>query len=818
MRLRFTQPFNRIAIDAEARGLDFKSGDFDVRKLAFHVAAEPVQGRIRIDRLSLASPEGGRLEAEATLDRLQAEAKVDATRFPARALLPPVLRPFAGGTLDGQLHVRADLMGGDAELVRSTVVVNREDAEKGPRTIALLAGRSARAPPGAMVVRLAGARLVDGVLRLPRVALSMWGGSLSAEGRIGLWDPAERRWLTPPRLDLTLTGDRIQIERLVSSNFAGGVLTATAHVRGTVDDISLEIAFGKTSALTVLGERVRLPATATLRVDDRGVAMDALPLGGPGSSALIVAGRIARSGRLALDVGIRQFPIAHLPGILGTTLPVAGDISGSVRVVGEPRTPALSGDLTLADISYGGRGLGGGTLKIVPQAKGAVRVHGQLVDTIAVDARLAPKPSGLEGDVALTLAKLPIEPFLPPLPGKLVARGVVSGSAVARVAPDRPATAEGRLSELALSLSSPAAPGRPAGTIDVRAENEIVMRARAGEGLTLGAARLRGSFGVLELAGESRGDQLHASLRGRVELGGLAAFARPWVDRIAGAVDVDLSATAHGAMDDFSLSGDIAIAAPVSLKPASLSVEASLPSGRLRIAKNVLQTASPVPVVVRGERFPAAAVRKLEANARISGRLDAAGAHPTVVARIALDRLEVQIPLVGRKPLRSDGGEIDIAGESTTGKLNVTRIDLPVAAEAEALAASAGVTVDRAAVALRVKGSAKQLLLTGDVDLVSAHVRADALKGAAGGGGSSGKGKGKPGPLAGHPEIEAMRLDVRVRSDGGAVHVDVNNFPDLRVDVDLHVTGTAKKPSISGNPRGANVWSSFVLALAKLFS
>ena len=63
-----------------------------------------------------------------------------------------------------------------------------------------------------------------------------------------------------------------------------------------------------------------------------------------------------------------------------------------------------------------------------------------------------------------------------------------------------------------------------------------------------------------------------------------------------------------------------------------------------------------------------------------------------------------------------------------------------------------------------------------------------------------------------------MRLDVRVRSSGGAVHVDVNNLPDLRVDVDLHVTGTAKKPSISGSPRGANVWSSFVLALAKLFS
>jgi hypothetical protein len=268
--------------------------------------------------------------------------------------------------------------------------------------------------------------------------------------------------------------------------------------------------------------------------------------------------------------------------------------------------------------------------------------------------------------------------------------------------------------------------------------------------------------------------------------------------------------------DDLALSGDIVVAAPVTLKPASLPIEASVPSGRLRLASNVLATSSSVPIVVHAERFPAVAVRQLDASARVSGRLDVAGAHPRLAARITVDRLDVHVPLVGRKPIRSAGGQIDVAGDLASGKLDVTHIDLPIAAEAEALAASAGATVDRATVALRVKGDARQLLLTGDVDVGSAHVRADALKAGSGGGG---KGKGaKGGPLAGHPELEAMKLDVRVRSQGGAVHVDVNNLPDLRVDLDLHVTGTAKKPAISGNPRGANVWSSFVLALAKLFS
>ena len=46
--------------------------------------------------------------------------------------------------------------------------------------------------------------------------------------------------------------------------------------------------------------------------------------------------------------------------------------------------------------------------------------------------------------------------------------------------------------------------------------------------------------------------------------------------------------------------------------------------------------------------------------------------------------------------MHSAGGVIDIAGEAANGKVDVTRIDLPVIAEAEGLTASAGATVDRA--------------------------------------------------------------------------------------------------------------------------
>ena len=815
VRLRFAQPFDRIAIEAEASGLDFASREINARDIGFHLTTEPNAGLFRLDRLSLASPEGGRLEASAALERLQLEAKLDFKRFAARQVLPPSLRPAARALVDGVFQVRADLMSGDAELVRSTLVVSL--GEDGKDAVALFAGTPARPPPGATLVRLAGVKARDGVLRLPRVDLAMWGGSFAAEGRIAVWDRDERSWLAAPRLDLTLQAKGIQIDRLIGSRFAGGALTFRAHVRGTTDDVALDVEFSEASAFTVLGERVRLPARATLRVADSTIMLADFPLGGPGESMLICAGKIGLSGRLALDVGVRRFPIGRLPGIVGTTLPVAGSVSGAVRIVGEPRLPALSGEVTLADVSYGGRALGGGTIKLTPEAKGAVRARGWLINTIAVDGRLAPRPSGLEGDVTLTLAKVPIEPFLPPLPGKLVPRGIVSGTAIARIAPGKPATAEGRLSELAVSLSSPPVRGKPAGAIDVRAENEIVLRARAGEGLTLGPARLRSNAGVIELSGESRGDDVHAALRGRVELAGLAAFARPWLDTLAGSLDIDITAAGRGGLDDVLVSGDVAIVAPVAVKLASLPVEASLPAGRLRVVKNVVET-SALPVVVRAERFPVAAVRKVEANVRVSGRLDGTSARGKFSGHVALDRVDVFVPLVGKKPIHSAGGLIDITGEIATGKVDVTRMDVAFATEAEALAATAGATVDRAIVALRVRGNSRQLSLTGDVDVVSAHVKASALKGGGGkGGGGKGGGASKS-PLAGHPEIEAMGIDVNVRSRGGAIHVDVNNLPDLRLDVDMHVGGTVKKPSISGTQHGANVWTSFVLTLARLFS
>jgi hypothetical protein len=117
----------------------------------------------------------------------------------------------------------------------------------------------------------------------------------------------------------------------------------------------------------------------------------------------------------------------------------------------------------------------------------------------------------------------------------------------------------------------------------------------------------------------------------------------------------------------------------------------------------------------------------------VSGRFDGGSARGKFSAHVALDGLDLNVPLVGRKPIRATGGLLDFTGEAANGKVDITHIDLPFAAEAEALAAAAGAVVDRAVVGLRVRGNLRQLTLSGDVDVGSAHVRADALKKSFGG-------------------------------------------------------------------------------------
>ena len=597
-------------------------------------------------------------------------------------------------------------------------------------------------------------------------------------------------------------------------SFVEGRVTVRARVRGPLRDFAVRLDLPGHQALEVLGERLGLPSRVDLGFADDTISLDRVRLAGPEGSAFEASGRVAVTGRLGLRVGVRDFPVARLPGLLQTRLPLAGRISGDLRLAGNPGAPSISGRLALERVTFQGRPVGGGALEITPGARGAIRARGRILEGIDADGVLSPGAAGLSGEATLVLDKLRLDPFLAALPAGITAAGILSGRLVARVGPGRPAVAEGRLSALTLVVTPPPRAGRALPPIELHAEGDIPLAAQTGDGpIAIGPARFGSSFGAFTLFGQSRGDDQRGTLRGRIDVGTFAPLAAPWFDRLAGALDVDLAATRTGAAGRLSVEGSVAIAAPLTLRPAAFPVDARVPSGRILLRGTTVETTA-LPVSVRAEHLAGGLVRRVSGDVRLDARVVGLGAAPSTRARVAVDRLAVDVPALGPRPLLCERGVV--TADSRGDRLELTGVNLPVRGEARGIV-TGGTHVDDATFAVRLQGDPRRrFFLSGDVQLLAVRTGTKAAtaptKPPSGGGASPG-----PIPWTRRPEIENTTLDLRLRSRGGAVAVDVPHVPDLRVDVDMHVGGTVKRPLVSGEPKGANIYSSFVLALRRLF-
>jgi hypothetical protein len=806
---RFTEAADAVKELARSRGIRWLPGLGDGASL--RLGFDGPFTKLAMDG-ALTSRTLGDIAVRLALVRSRLDAAAEFHHFALGTLLPLPLVPFAAGTLDGRLHGRLDAADGSVALEEADLVLTRPENMGEPRRLHARVGSAAsrRAAAPGFGLDLSGARYQGGRIELPRVMFPLYGGRISAGGTLTVRDAREGRWLSPPTIDLALRADRLSIDRLVGVRFVAGDLSVRARVTGPLDALSVRLDLPGRQALTVLGERFGLPSRAVLRLADDGVRFDRVSLTGPKSSSLEVAGRITLPDHLALSVVVRNFPVERLPGFAATGLPIAGQVSGDVDITGDAGAPALSGKLALGPVTFRGRSVGSGALTISPGPKGAIRARGRLVDGIEVDGVLTPTRSGLAGEATVDLAKLRLDPFIPKLPGDMAVTGLVSGHIVARVAPGRPASVDGRLAELRL-VATPPARSRARQPIEIEAEGGINLSAQSGLGpIAIGPARFRGNVGTFELAAESHGMDARGKLRGRIELAALAGLMPSSLDRVAGALSVDIAARSDLSAG-VSIAGEVVVAAPLSLRVRALRLEAHIPSGRIHLRDGSVETVA-LPVGVRAEHLAAGFVRRLQAEARVTARVANVFGTPSGSARIAVDRASADVPSLGPQPVRSEGGELVV--DVRRDQLHVTGVDLPLAGEVRGIA-TGGANIDRATFGLRLRGDPRrQLALSGDVDLGAARASAKALGAAKRGGGAGSKPSSS---ISGRSEIDNMALDLRVRSKAGAVAVDVANLPDLRVDVDLRVTGTVKKPVVAGDARGANAWSSTALWLRKLF-
>ncbi len=520
--------------------------------------------------VSVQSATLGRFEASGAFEARAITGALDFQGFQLGRVLPQPLVPFAGGRLDGHLRGHFDL-DGPSTLDDMALALTRPP-QTIPNLLRVRAGSGhfdGPKTPGAWELDLTEVGYRKGRIHIPELSVPVYAptelgsaershrgrarepsqgsrqiaGRISASGEVALRDPTGKMWLPAPEIDLRLGADGFALDRLLGTKFVEGSPIMRARVRGPLARLRAQVTVPRRGVVGIVGQRFVLPARFEVLVADETLSFQRVRLTGPEASALEASGRVTFAGRVGMRVHLDAFPLSRIPGLAATHLPVNGRISGDLQFAGGPELPRINGQLAFAAVSFQGRTLGDGSVVITEGPNGGIRGHGKIISGVEASGELEPGQAGLSGGASIELDKLALDPFLPLLPGRVRGTGRVSGRLSVRLSPGRPPQAEGDLRELSLLLTPPPRNGKSIPAFELHAERDIHLSAQAGGGpVTIGPARFGGDGGSIELYGESRGDKLQATVRGRIELGALAPLLSPWLARVSGSVDVNLVA------------------------------------------------------------------------------------------------------------------------------------------------------------------------------------------------------------------------------------------------------------------------------------
>ncbi len=768
-------PYARLAITADARAFDVASRGVHVEDVAFRIAATPALGRYRLDDLSATWRGVGHFQGGVALE-------LDGGAAALHDVSLAFARPAANGS--------ALVVGAHSRHTR---------AQRGVAANATAALSNIGFRDGAIVV--------DG-LHLP-----LWGGDLAARGRIALFETASGRWLTSPRVDVALDARHVDIARGLGGHLVRGALTFHAHAHGPLWDPTLDVDFPRGASVTILNDELALPAhVAFLFTNDR-LFLD-VPLERRNGGRITTSGQIERGGTLALEVLVEHLPLEGLPGLADTGLGVEGHLDGKLRVAGRLGAPLLSGRLDIDGAAIRGRKLGQGALTIATDREGTLSARGQLMNGVHIEGTLRSEHDGPRGEVKVDLHALALETFALSPPGGFELGGAVSGTVVARIAPHQPSTLDGVLSDVTLAVSAPgASTSTPPFALHTRAPVPVALRSDGA--VSFGPARFASAAGAFTLDLRRRGSTSRGALRGHLDLAALTPFLAPWLLSPSGAIDVDLVAAQASARALVTVDGTASIAAPLSFTLSDAPLHATLRGGRVQfegVTADVrdLDTTLALDLIAAAPKSP---VSRVVGQVRLEARLVRAAGDTRIDAHVELPHLELSVPKLGEAPAVVAGGHVELRVHTAALAANmldaldgIDDIDLPVRGTGTRVQTPAGV-VQRVRYDLRLRGRpTTTLTLAGDVDILQAQLRRDAVSGAA----------TKPGAPTPHLGLRNPRLDVHLHARGGAIEVELPHAPDLRVDLDSHVTGTLAHPVFTGAPRPSGIYSSIVMGLGRL--
>jgi autotransporter translocation and assembly factor TamB len=712
--------------------------------------------------------------------------------------------------------------------------------------------------------------LEHGVARLDRLSGPAFGGEIDAHGSLRLWEKNSNHPLKSPVVEAKIEARNLDLESLAPGAGVAGRITLSADAQGPLDAVTAHVTVPAGTPITALGDKFTV-GPVNLALDGKTLAVEALRIAHRGGGAVDVHGRVGLAHQdLDLDVTLAKYPIAAIPGAADSGVPMSGFVSAKLHVGGRPDRPQLGGEVDLTDVVVRGVRLGKGHLALVPASVGpqrapGVSIHGQLFERfdVDVDAALLPKGPSVHGRVAFR--RLELHALAPELVALGDGRSVASGRVAVDLDPGQPLELDVLLPELWMSIAR-AVDGPNGETTMQRVRVEAARPVHvhlAGDHIALDEAHFATDGGDLQVEGRLDGRAISGALSGHLDLELLQPFlGAAGIERLGGDLRAELQA--GGTLDRPNLRGEVKIASPIHLRPAGLSRDVVVDSGRFALNDGGGMAIENLSLTVDGSTMklgghatlgPGFVPENLQADVDgdVSARLlafaapdavsDAQGKahvrahlrgtllHPDIRGRLDLDNIsfrlrdlgsEVQVEsgivevsndgviLHNVKVLYNDQGMLVIGASGVrAGRVQFTNLfpfrpgyfDLPLHGERLTYRSPGVFEVDDLAFDLDLKGSLDDGFgLGGEVRLVSGRYL-QAFQ---------------VSNLAirprvdestvrafyeGKPLLEQLRLDLSVRTVGDGFVVQNNLAPEIHADVILHVGGTLSVPQLAGDIR-----------------
>jgi hypothetical protein len=683
---------------------------------------------------------------------------------------------------------------------------------------------------GAMLIRLAGAaKIASSAAAAPTTALASTSPAPPA---------------VTARFDITATS----LERLFPGSPVRGMLKLSALVSGVPDLLTARITFAppRTIWLWNQGFTPTAALTAALRQGDT-LTVSSFGVTHEGGGRFDASGRLVFDGPLDARLRVRDYPVGQLPGLDAVALPaflaagrrgltvgeaLRGQLDGELALGGALARPTASAAVRLLGLRLGARAIGDGALRVRTRGD-RVSFDGALGPAITFDGSARP-PAAARGQAHA----LPTE-----------------------------ATATVRLHDLRLAPWLPA----PWAALEPAIDGELVATTRGDQPALHGALRIESTGGALQIDGRLHGAQAGGRLRGQVELARLRPLWWPGLAEARGPLELDLT-TPDGALTLPSLmtrtTGEIRVAGDLTLRPAGHPAPVMIArGGALVIDGRRWRTSGLALTAERGhlrgridgeirvdEAAPSQTTLALGITAQIdaalvpelaaaSGGIDLGARLSGTVGRPEVDgqaRVDVALRPASRAlpSLRATGTveartgalstrdlrvAIDGVGLLTVGSVaepatvrltaawppGIESIDLPLEARHLTFDRPAvPITVDGLDLALRLEGRpGGQLVLSGVADLD--HAEYDPRRGAV-----PGPKRKKSGPSRWYRALPPrLTLDLTLRGPNHAMTVAIPFLPDVTVDFDCHLVATSTGASLSGQLRGAALYSRAALAV-----